>query len=134
MRRLALLPLLLGLAACDAADDLGQDPDLLVGTWAWERSESSGLAEPVVETPATSSRTETVVFRPDGTFAEFGVEHAADPPEFGRGGTYAVRGGSVYVSVGGVESWLGTYEVGRDRLVLSTAAVDGPTKTYRRDD
>ena len=74
------------------------------------------------------------MFRPDGTFAEFGVDHHADPPEFGRGGTYRVHEGSVYISVDGRESWLGGYEVGARRLVLSTAAADGPAKTYRRAD
>ena len=125
----------LALAACDTAgDDLGADPALLVGTWEWERSVTEGFGTPGVETPATTSRTETAVFRPDGTFAVFGVDHAADPPEFGRGGTYDARDGSVYAQVDGREQWLGTFRVGADRLVLSTAAADGPTKEYRRVD
>ena len=133
LKALPALALCFALAACDSGGgDLGQDPALLVGTWTWERSTFEGLAEPSVGTPATTSRTETVVFRPDGTFAEFGVDHAADPPEFGRGGTYAVRDGSVYAQVDGREEWLGTFAVGRDQLVLSTAAADGPTKEYRR--
>ena len=134
LKVLSVLTFCLALAACDSGGDgLGQDPALLVGTWAWERSTTEGFGGRVVETPATAGRTETAVFRPDGTFAVFGVDHRADPPEFGRGGTYAVRDGDVYVSVGGVESWLGDFRVSADRLVLSTAPADGPAKEYRRD-
>ena len=132
---LPVLALCFLLTACDSAEgDLGQDAALLVGTWGWERSETVGFGEPFVETPETASRTETVVFRPDGTFALFGVDHRADPAEFGRGGTYAVRDGGVYAQADGREEWLGDFRVGANQLVLSTAAADGPTKEYRRAD
>ena len=125
----------LSFAACDTVEGrLGQDAALLVGTWEWERSTSDGFLFPVVEMPETTGRTETVVFRSNGTFAIFGVDHQADPAEFGRGGTYAVRDESVYAQTDGQEEWLGAFRVGTDRLVLSTAAVDGPTKEYRRVD
>ena len=134
-RTLPALGLCLLLAACDTAgDDLRQDPALLVGTWEWERSTSEGFGARVVETPATASRTETVVFRSDGTFAQFGVDHRADPAEFGQVGAYDVRDGSVYARVEGREQWLGAFAVGRDRLELSTVAADGPAQEYRRAD
>ena len=134
-RPLSVLAFCLALAACDSGGDgLGQDPALLIGTWAWERSTTEGFGEPFAETPVTGSRTETVVFRPDGTFALFGVDHRADPAEFGRVGTYEVRGGGVYAAVGGATEWLGDYRVSEDRLVLSTAAADGPVVEYRRVD
>ena len=133
-RALALWVCALSVAACGPADpwvdDLTQDRALLVGSWEWVRSVGygDGSTGRHVETPASTGRTESVTFRPDGTL----VERVDADVRFE--GPYEVRLGSVYVRGAVTDVNLGLFGVDEDDLILSTAPSDGPTKYYRRAD
>ena len=134
---LALLLVSAAVTACDSDGpddlsvvDLTQDPALLVGSWEWVRSvvraEPTGARS--VVTPAGAGRTERVEFRADGTFAEY-----VDGEPVLEGPYEALRGG-VHVEGASGRSWLGSFGVDEDDLILTTAPADGPTKYYRRED
>ena len=148
MLRLLLLAAILATASsCDSAgptftgmDGLAQDAALLVGTWEWERSfscgDGSGGCQEFVPAPTA---TETLTFTADGQVSGYFNESDLGPlryrlDEFDLGSLrYRVERSDV-VAFDAADrvyrsAWFG---VSRDRLVLSTAAMDGSETTYRR--
>lgn len=160
---LASLALLLGLTACDTASParvtsdldlltpevidwrtLSQDPDALVGTWDWVSSigaegfipgEDGPTFGEVVLTPESTGRTETWIFRADGTATiltngEVTFERAYQvrgrgPNDEGTEDPYV----SIQFESGGYGLDFGT---DGDVLILDDMAVDGPQSRYRR--
>lgn len=129
-------------------DALTSDGRLLGGTWTWERSvDCDGSGGCTEETPTSTGRTETLVVTPDedrpvgtglgGTVEGFFNGADIDPTEY-EVVTACPRG----VGAGCFSSFyfgepsgpFVDFLVNRDRLVLSTEAVDGEETTYRRED
>jgi hypothetical protein len=129
--RSLLLAVLLALAGCSvfgtddesAPPDLtpldfsrfSQAPPLLSGRWAWRKSTVFGPGEPGVATPATTGRTETLVF--------------SAPPDSVR--VYQDDTLAQHTSRAAVLENT-RWGVHLDTLAISTAFLDGPEKVYER--
>ncbi len=160
--RLALVLLLLALSACDtggparATSDLdlltpepidwralSQNPASLIGTWDWVSSLSGEAPIPgttpqevgtAVLTPESSGRTETWIFRADGTATR--LENGEVVFESG----YRVRPRAYwnwteddFASIQFGDDGYGLdFGTDGDALILDSTPVDGPQSRYRR--
>ncbi len=150
MSRFALaFALLATLSACDrsgpdsAFDGLSGNPALLAGTWTWERTTNCGDGSGgcTDTTPASTGRAETLTFThtpeaalQDGTVAGYFNGSALDLTPYQVITAvidYADRSEGVYFLSLETRGQV-RFGVSADRLVISDAAVDGPTTTYRR--
>jgi hypothetical protein len=142
---IALLGLAAGLAACSSLGSdgevapqhidfstLSQDSTLLVGTWSWQRSTIYGPGPVTTTTPASSERTETLVFEADGTHEIY------RDGELEQRTTYEVRR-----SCNDAGCWFHLLRDGREEmlwgvtantLALSSAPVDGAEVVYAHAD
>lgn len=147
-RHLVLASLLVALASCDTGgpgftdlDGLSGDPALLAGTWTWTRSYACGDGSGACTetTPASAGRTETLTFTHtpetsshNGMVAGFFNGYTVVPTTYRvdtAGGTAEDRSYSLALGAGGGYNQFG---VSGDRLVITSAAVDGEETTYRR--
>lgn len=91
-----------------------QAPPLLVGRWEWQKSTVYGPGEPGVSTPASTGRTETLVFPSPDTVRVYRndtLSQTTSRETFFEGAKWGVHG---------------------DTLAVSTVYVDGPEVVYGR--
>ncbi len=154
MARLApvlLAVLLAGLGGCDSTgpgstgfEGLSGDAALLAGTWTWERSYacSDGPDGCTETTPSTTGRTETLTFTytpetssHNGTVWGFFNGYSVGPTTY-RVDVAAVdhsgRSEASYSLALGEGGRYNRFGVSADRLVITSAPVDGEETTYRR--
>ena len=104
---------------------LSHNPGLLVGTWEWTHSNFYGTeGGQRKETPESTERTEAYAFLSDGQ-----VQHYYNGELHREGGYEIILSGQSIQLFGGMIKQFG---VSHRKLVLSTAATDGPEQVFKR--
>lgn len=130
----AIVALLL-LSSCSLFEDsysyeiddpsLSHNPALLVGAWEWTHSNFYGTeGGQGRETPESSGRTEMYVFLQDGE-----MQHYYNEELHREGGYEIILSGQGIQLFGGMIKQFG---ISHEKLVLSTAATDGPEQVFNR--